>query len=200
MNVSILWVDDEIDLLRSHILFLEQKNYRVLTATNGEDALELVEQNDFDLVFLDENMPGLSGLQTLALIKETHPMLPVVMITKSEEENIMDQAVGAKIDDYLIKPVNPNQVLLSIKKHVHNRVLVNEKTTTDYRQAFGVLGQQIGMARTFKEWADIYKKLIQWGIQISESSDSNIGQVFQMQMSEANNEFGKFIKSLLQLV
>ena len=115
MNVSILWVDDEIDLLRSHILFLEQKNYQVLTATNGEDALELVEQNDFDLVFLDENMPGLSGLQTLALIKETHPMLPVVMITKSEEENIMDQAVGAKIDDYLIKPVNPNQVLLSIK-------------------------------------------------------------------------------------
>ena len=195
MNVSILWVDDEIDLLRSHILFLEQKNYRVLTATNGEDALELVEQNDFDLVFLDENMPGLSGLQTLALIKETHPMLPVVMITKSEEENIMDQAVGAKIDDYLIKPVNPNQVLLSIKKHVHNRVLVNEKTTTDYRQAFGVLGQQIGMARTFKEWADVYKKLIQWGIQISESSDSNIGQVFQMQMSEANNEFGKFIKN-----
>jgi hypothetical protein len=140
-------------------------------------------------------MPGLSGLQTLTLIKETNPLLPVVMITKSEEENIMDQAVGAKIDDYLIKPVNPNQILLSIKKNVHNRVLVNEKTTTDYQQAFGKIGQQIGMARTFNEWVDIYKKLTQWSLQISESSDSNIGQVFEMQMSEANNEFGKFIKN-----
>jgi CheY-like chemotaxis protein len=195
MSVSILWVDDEIDLLRSHILFLEQKDYRVITATNGEDALDLVANNDFDLVFLDENMPGLSGLQTLTLIKETNPMLPVVMITKSEEENIMDQAVGAKIDDYLIKPVNPKQILLSIKKNVHNRVLVNEKTTTDYQQAFGKIGQQIGMARSFSEWVDIYKKLTQWSLQISESSDSNIGQVFEMQMSEANNEFGKFIKN-----
>jgi CheY-like chemotaxis protein len=195
MTITILWVDDEIDLLRSHILFLEQKNYKVLTATNGDDALDLVAKNDFDLVFLDENMPGLTGLETLAKIKEISPSLPVVMVTKSEEENIMDQAVGAKINDYLIKPVNPNQILLSIKKHVHSRALESEKTTTDYQQAFGRIGQQIGMARTFNEWVEIYRKLTQWSIQISESTDTNIGEVFEMQMSEANNEFSKFIKN-----
>ncbi len=195
MKVKILWVDDEIDLLRSHIMFLEQKEYQVLTSTNGEDAIDMANKHDFDLVFLDENMPGLSGLETLTKIKETHPSLPVVMVTKSEEENIMDQAVGAKIDDYLIKPVNPKQILLSIKKHVHNRELISEKTTSDYQQAFGKIGQQIAFARTFNDWVDIYKKLTQWSIDISESSDGSIGEVFSMQMAEANNEFGKFIKN-----
>lgn len=195
MAVSILWVDDEIDLLKAHIIFLEQRDYTVATSTNGEDAIELVAARNFDLVFLDENMPGLSGLETLARIKEHKPNLPVVMVTKSEEESIMDQAVGAKIADYLIKPVNPKQILLSIKKHVHQHTLVSEKTTSDYQQAFGKLGMQISMARTFDDWVSIYRKLTQWSIQLTESSDTGIAEVFALQMSEANNEFGKFIKS-----
>lgn len=195
MKVSILWVDDEIDLLRPHILFLEQKGYSLQTATNGEDAMDMVKQSDFDLIFLDENMPGITGLETLTLIKEIRPSIPVVMITKSEEENIMDQAVGAKIADYLIKPVNPNQILLSIKKHVHSRDLETEKTTADYRSAFGQIGMQIGQANSFAQWSEIYRKLTQWSLQIGESSDESIGQVFSMQMAEANVEFGKFIKS-----
>ncbi|MDX9847031.1 MAG: bifunctional response regulator/alkaline phosphatase family protein [Tenuifilaceae bacterium] len=195
MAVSILWVDDEIDLLKAHIIFLEQREYKVTTATNGEDAIEMVADQNFDLVFLDENMPGLSGLETLARIKEHKPNLPVVMVTKSEEESIMDQAVGAKIADYLIKPVNPKQILLSIKKHVHQHTLVSEKTTSDYQQAFGKLGMQISMARTFDDWVSIYRKLTQWSIQLTETNDTGIAEVFALQMSEANNEFGKFIKS-----
>lgn len=195
MAVSILWVDDEIDLLKAHIIFLEQREYTVTTSTNGEDAIEMVADQNFDLVFLDENMPGLSGLETLARIKEHKPNLPVVMVTKSEEESIMDQAVGAKIADYLIKPVNPKQILLSIKKHVHQHTLVSEKTTSDYQQAFGKLGMQISMARTFDDWVSIYRKLTQWSIQLTETNDTGIAEVFALQMSEANNEFGKFIKS-----
>jgi CheY-like chemotaxis protein len=194
MAVSILWVDDEIDILRPHIIFLEQRDYRMVTASNGEDAIDLVANDNFDLIFLDENMPGLTGLETLARIKEIKPNLPVVMITKSEEESIMDQAVGAKIADYLIKPVNPKQVLLSIKKHVHQNVLISEKTTSDYQQAFGKIGMLINSARTFDDWTTIWRKLTQWSKQLAESSDPSIAQVFGMQMTEANNEFGKFIK------
>jgi CheY-like chemotaxis protein len=195
MAVSILWVDDEIEFLKPHIIFLEQRDYVVATATNGEDALDLVSSQNFDLVFLDENMPGLSGMETLARIKERKPNLPVVMVTKSEEESIMDEAIGAKIADYLIKPVNPKQILLSIKKHVHMHTLISEKTTSDYQQAFGRIGQQIGMANSFNEWVTIYRRLAQWGMQLAESNDSSISEVFTMQMAEANNEFGKFIKS-----
>ncbi len=195
MHVNILWVDDEIDLLRPHILFLEQKGYILSAATNGEDAMEMVKRNDYDLIFLDENMPGLSGLEVLSQIKVACPSVPVVMITKSEEENIMDQAVGSNIADYLIKPVNPNQILLSIKKHVHNRDLVTEKTTADYRTAFSKIGMEIGMASSFDEWSEVYRKLSQWRLQINESSDSSVAEIFAMQMTEANTEFGKFIKS-----
>ena len=195
MAVSILWVDDEIEFLNPHIIFLEQREYVVATATNGEDALDLVSTHNYDLVFLDENMPGLTGMETLARIKEIKPNLPVVMVTKSEEESIMDQAIGAKIADYLIKPVNPKQILLSIKKHVHQHTLISEKTTSDYQQAFGQLGQQIGMANSFDDWTRIYRKLSQWAMQLADSNDSGISEVFAMQMSEANNEFGKFIKS-----
>jgi DNA-binding response OmpR family regulator len=195
MNVSILWVDDEIDLLSPHILFLEQRSYDVATATNGDDALDLVAENDFDIVFLDENMPGISGLETLARIKEIKPNLPVVMVTKSEEESIMDQAVGAKISDYLIKPVNPKQILLSVKKHVHKDKLVSDKTTTDYQQAFGQIGMQINTARSFNDWTAIYRKLTQWSLQLTESTDPGIAELLSMQLSEANSEFGKFIKS-----
>lgn len=195
MNVSILWVDDEIDLLNPHILFLEQRGYDVATATNGDDALDLVAANDYDIVFLDENMPGISGLETLALIKDKKPNLPVVMVTKSEEESIMDQAVGAKISDYLIKPVNPKQILLSIKKHVHKDKLVSDKTTTDYQQAFGQIGMQINTARSFNDWTAIYRTLTQWSLLLTESKDPGIAELLTMQLTEANNEFGKFIKS-----
>ncbi len=193
MNIQILWVDDEIDLLRPHIIFLEEKGYALTTANSGNDAIDIIKNQNFDLVFLDENMPGLTGLQTLAIIKEIKPTLPVVMVTKSEEENIMDLAIGSKIADYLIKPVSPKQVLLAIKKNVHSKQLVTEKTTTDYRTEFGVIGQLIASANSFDNWVEIYKKLVTWSIQIAESSDPSIGQVLEMQWSEANNEYGKLL-------
>ena len=198
MKVKILWTDDEIDLLRPHIIFLEQKGYSILTANNGLDALDIVKTTDLDLVFLDENMPGLSGLDTLTQIKELKPALPVVMITKSEEENIMDQAIGAKISDYLIKPVNPKQILLSIKKNVHQRQLVTEKATADYRAEFGKITNLINAARNFKDWEDIFRKLVMWSIELTELNDPNVAQVFEYQKNEANTEFSKFIKNNYQ--
>lgn len=192
---SILWIDDEIDLLQAHILFLQQKGYNISTATNGTDAVEMVRSNPFDLVFLDENMPGLSGLETLPKIKEIKPLLPVVMVTKSEEENIMDMAVGSQIADYLIKPVNPMQVLLSIKKNVHAKDLITEKQLADYRVEFGVIGDNISRAKTAKDWADIHHKLVNWQIKMLDTTDPSMKQIFDMQMQEANGEFAKFIKN-----
>ena len=156
---KILWVDDEIDLLKPHILFLQGKGYDVVTSNNGYDAIDLASSQPFDLIILDEMMPGLTGLETLPRIKELRPMTPVIMVTKSEEENIMDKAVGSKIADYLIKPVNPNQVLLSIKKNVHSQQLVTEQTTADYRSEFGLIASSFASARTFADWVQIYKKL-----------------------------------------
>lgn len=198
MKVTILWVDDEIDLLKPYIIFLEQKGYSIVTTNNGIDALEMVGNTDLDLVFLDENMPGLSGLETLTKIKELKPALPVVMITKSEEENIMDLAVGSKIADFLIKPVNPNQILLSIKKNVHNRQLITDKTTSDYRTEFGKISLLINSAQNFNDWIDIYRKLVSWNIELSESNDPGIAQILELQRNGANNEFGKFIKNRYQ--
>jgi len=161
-QIHILWTDDEIDLLKPYILFLEEREYRVTTAANGADALSLVEENDFDLIFLDENMPGLSGLETLDRIKTITPSTPVVMITKSEEEDIMDEALGSKISDYLIKPVNPKQILLTIKKNIDTKRLVTEKTTSSYQSQFGQIGMQINSASTFSDWTDIYSRLVFW--------------------------------------
>lgn len=195
MQVSILWVDDEIDFLKAHVIFLEQKGYTVLTASSGNEALELVRANQFDLVFLDENMPGLSGLDTLPLIKELKPTLPVVMVTKSEEENIMDMAVGSQIADYLIKPVNPMQILLSIKKNVHAKDLINEKQVTDFRLEFSKVSQSISSARTTADWSDIYRKLVSWQMKLMDSSDASVKQIFDMLLAEANSEFAKFVKN-----
>lgn len=195
MKITILWVDDEIDFLQPHIIFLEQKGYAILTANNGQDALDVVRANDLDLVFLDENMPGLSGLETLTIIKELKPSLPVVMITKSEEENIMDQAIGSKIADYLIKPVSPKQVLLSIKKNIHNRQLVNEKTTADYRTEFGKISQLIDSAKDFNDWIEIYRKLVMWNLELAELNDQGVAQILEYQRTEANSQFAKFIKN-----
>ena len=190
---KLLWVDDEISLLRPHILFLEGKGYEVDTVTNGQDALDRCRATTYDLIFLDENMPGLSGLQTLALIKDICPTVPVVMITKSEEENIMDMAIGQKIADYLIKPVNPNQILLSLKKNLHRRDIVSEAAQTGYQQSFGKIGMQINDSLTATDWMELYRRLVYWELELSETN-SEMSEMLQMQKADANNGFAKFVK------
>lgn len=190
---SILWADDEIDLLKPHILFLRSKGYDPVTVNNGRDALELVESQHFDLVILDENMPGLTGLETLQRIKEISPQTPVIMITKSEEENIMDQAVGNNIADYLIKPVNPNQILLSIKKNLHSDKLVSQTAATDYRQEFGKLSMLIDGARDINDFYQVYEKLVNWELRLS-SAETNMDEMLKMQKADADSAFYKYVK------
>ena len=193
-EVRILWVDDEVDLLKSHVLFLRGKGYDVDTCNNGADAIEMVRTTPYDLIILDEMMPGMTGLETLPLIKEQRPTTPVIMVTKSEEESIMDKAIGSKIADYIIKPVNPNQVLLSIKKNVHSQQLVTERNTADYRAEFGRISSSLADARDFGEWCAIYKKLVNWEIELTDSTDDSIREILSYQENEADNEFGKFVK------
>ena len=193
-KIRILWTDDEIDLLKPYILFLEEKGYKVMTASNGDDAIDLVKNNHFDIVFLDEHMPGLSGIETLNIIKSFSSNLPVVMITKSEEENIMDAAIGSKIADYLIKPVNPNQILLIIKKNIETKKLITKETTSAYRSEFSKIGMKVNNASTFDDWVEIYKTLIYWELELEKSIDSGMNDIFNMQKSEADLGFGKFIK------
>ncbi|EWH14628.1 response regulator receiver protein [Cellulophaga geojensis KL-A] len=192
-KITILWVDDEIDLLKPHIIFLEKKNYQVITCQSGREALEELEGTKVDIVFLDENMPGISGLETLSEIKKTHTSLPVVMITKSEEELIMEEAIGSKIADYLIKPVNPNQILLSLKKSLDHSRLISEKTTSNYQQEFRKISMDLSMVNSYEEWVDLYKKLIHWELQLEEIEDSGMFEILESQKIEANNQFGKFI-------
>jgi len=189
----ILWADDEIDLLSPYTLFLEEKGYELVTATNGKDAIELVQNENFDIVFLDENMPGLTGLETLAQIKEINSNIPVVMITKSEEENIMDMAIGNKIADYLTKPVNPSQILLSLKKNIHKKEIVTEHATSTYRSEFGQIGMQINDSLTYTDWVEVYKKLVYWELELAEA-DNGLDEMLRMQKDEANSTFAKFIK------
>lgn len=193
--ISILWADDEIDLLKPHIMYLEDKNYKVTAAKSGDEALEILENNQFDLIFLDENMPGLSGLETLTIIKEKFPNTPVIMITKSEEESIMEEAIGAKIADYLIKPVNPSQILLAIKKNIDTSRLVEEKTTRDYQQEFRNISTSLASSLNKKEWYEIYKKLIYWELELDHSGDESVEQILAMQKTEANTQFFRFVKS-----
>jgi CheY-like chemotaxis protein len=192
-NGKILWVDDEIELLKAHILFLEKKGYEVVTVSNGTDAIEECQQQSFDLVMLDEMMPGLTGLETLQRIKQITPATPVVMCTKSEEENIMDQAIGSKIADYLIKPVNPMQILLTLKKNIHKREIVTEVTQTGYQQNFSKIGMQINDSYTLEDWKEVYKRLVYWELELSET-DSEMSDLLKMQKAEANNGFAKFIR------
>lgn len=194
-KLSILWTDDEIDLLKPHILFLQEKGYDVVTASNGHDALELITKRNFEIVFLDENMPGLSGLETLERIKNMRPQLPVVMITKSEEEAIMEQAIGSKIADYLIKPVNPNQILLSLKKNLDNKRLISEKTNSVYQQEFRNIGMALNDRMNYKEWAEMYKKLIYWELELEKSKDEGMYEILTMQKNEANMQFSRFVES-----
>lgn len=189
----LLWVDDEVNMLKAHLIFLEKKGYEVVTTTNGYDAIELCQQMDFDLVLLDENMPGLSGLETLQRIKDIRPDLPVVMVTKSEEENIMNQAIGAKIADYLIKPVNPNQILLTLKKNIHKSEIVAEAAQTGYRQDFSRIGTQISDSLTPEEWKDVYRRLVHWELEPA-LSGGPMGEMLAMQKEEANQAFAKFVR------
>ena len=192
-NGTLLWIDDEIELLRAHILFLKGKDYEVDTATNGRDALDRLREQNYDLILLDENMPGLTGLETLNLIKEVRPAIPVVMVTKSEEEDIMNQAIGAKIADYLIKPVNPSQILLTLKKNIHKRDIITETTNTNYQQNMGRIAMQINDASTAEDWAEVYKNLVYWELEL-EHADNNMSEMLRMQKEEANNLFARFVR------
>lgn len=194
-KIKILWVDDEIDLLRPHIIFLEQKGYEVLTSNNGDDAIEMIRENPYDIIFLDEQMPGISGIETLEGIKNLYPNLPVVMITKSEEEAIMEDAIGSNIADYLIKPVNPNQILLCLKKNLENKKLMGEKATFTYQQEFRNIGMEISGKLNYEEWVDIYKKLTRWEVELEKSEDESIKEVLNMQKEEANQIFAKFLEN-----
>lgn len=192
-NGYLLWADDEIELLKAHIIFLEKKGYEVVTVTNGVDAIEECRRHTFDLVLLDEMMPGLSGLETLQKIKEIQPAVPVVMVTKSEEENIMDQAIGSKIADYLIKPVNPHQILLTLKKNIHRREIVTEVTQSSYQQSYQALAEQISSSSSLDEWKNIYRSLVHWELELS-STDSSMTDMLAMQKEEADKGFARFIR------
>ena len=190
---KILWVDDEIESLQSQKLFLESKGYEVQTLTNGFDAIDYVKENPIDVVLIDETMPGITGLETLAKIKEVSQQIPIVLITKNETENLMNDAIGSQISDYLIKPVNPNQVLLSLKKILDNKRLVAEKTTTAYQQQFRNLFMALNSNPDYNEWMEIYKKLVYWELEMEKSDSPEMQEVLQSQKSEANTEFFKFI-------
>jgi CheY-like chemotaxis protein len=192
-KIKILWTDDEVEALKPHIFFLQEKGYEIDTSSNGNDAIDLVRQNRYDLIFLDENMPGLSGIETLRLIREIRTDIPVVMITKSEEEDLMETAIGSEIADYLIKPVKPKQVLLAIKKILDQRRLVTEKTTTDYRQEFSRISNMISSASTHGDWCELYKKIVFWESELEKSTDPGMGEILRMQENDANNSFSKFM-------
>ncbi|MEK6451098.1 MULTISPECIES: PglZ domain-containing protein [Myroides] len=193
-KINILWVDDEVDLLKPHILFLEKKNYAVSTCTNGQDAIEMFKEHDFDIVFLDENMPGLSGLETLNEIKAIKNNTPIIMITKSEEEYIMEEAIGAKISDYLIKPVNPNQILLSLKKNLDDSRLISEKSSLSYQKEFRNISMDLMQARDYEDWISIYRKLLYWEQKLENIEDQSLISILDTQKAEANSLFGKFVE------
>lgn len=195
MQVKILWADDEIDVLKPHILFLEQKGYSVSTVNNGAEAVDISRSEDFDIIFLDENMPGISGLEALTRIKEDKPSTPVVMITKSEEEHIMEEAIGNKIADYLIKPVNPNQILLTIKKNLDKGKLVSQATNANYQQEFRQLGMLLNSRMDALEWKELYQKLVYWELELEKIEDAGMREILEMQKKEANTQFCRFIEN-----
>ncbi|MGZ5244384.1 MAG: T9SS response regulator signal transducer PorX [Bacteroidia bacterium] len=194
MNGKILWADDEIELLKPHILFLKDKGYEITQSKSGDEAIEQAQETHFDIVFLDENMPGLSGLETLVKIKAIQPDVPIVMITKSEEEFLMDDAIGSQISDYLIKPVNPKQILLSIKKLLENKRLVSEKVTTQYQQDFAQLSMRVNENLDAEEWIDVYKKIVHWDMELSKSAAEGMRFVLDTQKTEANGNFARFVE------
>lgn len=193
MNGRLLWVDDEIELLKAHIIFLEKKGYEVATASNATDAIDACRRENFDLVLLDEMMPGITGIEALPIIKDIQPSTPIVMVTKSEEEDIMEQAIGSKIADYLIKPVNPNQILLTLKKNIHSKQIVAEVTQSGYQQDFANLSMMINSCHTWNDWTEVYRRIVHWEIELS-GTDSNMLEMLEQQKEEANNQFAKYIR------
>jgi len=194
-KVKILWADDEIDLLRPQLFFLEKKGYEVIQVTNGHDALDALEaDNTIEVVFLDESMPGITGLETLEKIRQTNKVVPIVMITKNEAEDIMEQALGSQIADYLIKPVNPNQILLSLKKIIDNKRLISEKTAVDYQQEFRNIAMEINSGLDTEEWNNLYKRIIDWELKLDKSDNEQMRDILDMQKKEANASFCKYIK------
>lgn len=194
MAIKILWIDDEIELLKPHVMFLEKKGYETQMINNAIDALEIIPHENFDAVLIDENMPGMSGLEALQKIKEIKPQLPIVMITKNEEEHIMEEAIGAHIADYLIKPVNPNQILLSLKKILDRNKIITEKAVGNYQQEFRNIAMDIMNARDYEDWKDIYKKLVFWELELENITDNQMSSILQNQKQEANIGFFKFIE------
>ncbi|MEX0967804.1 MAG: bifunctional response regulator/alkaline phosphatase family protein [Bacteroidia bacterium] len=194
-KIKILWADDEIDLLKPHILFLETKGFEVTAVTNGAEAVEEATDKFYSLIFLDENMPGMTGLETLYKIKRIRPEVPVVMITKSEEEMVMEDAIGSQISDYLIKPVNPKQILLTVKKLVDTKRLVSEKITLNYQQDFRELSMSVNEQLNAEEWMDVYRKLVHWDIELEKSDDETMKDVLVTQKSEANSNFSRFVEN-----
>lgn len=190
----ILWADDEIDILKPHIMFLEGKDYKVVGVNSGNEALEEVENNAFDVVFLDENMPGLNGIETLQRIKAIRPHLPVIMITKSEEEHIMEEAIGSKINDYLIKPVNPNQILLAVKKVLDGRRLISEQAMSSYQREFREIGMKLMDRMEVSDWYDVYGRLVHWDLELGKSEDQSMQDILSMQFEDANRQFGKHVE------
>ena len=197
-NIHILWVDDEIDLLKPHILFLESKNYQISKATNGRDAIDFIKEENYDIVLLDENMPGLTGLETLTEIKNIQSNLPVIMITKSEEEYLMEEAIGSKISDYLIKPVNPKQILSSLKKNLDHSRLITQKTTASYQQEFQKISMGLAMINSYEGWIELYHKLTHWELELETIEDIGMLGILESQKQEANSLFFKFIKKNYQ--
>lgn len=191
-SYQILWADDEIDLLKPHILFLESKGYQVTPVLSGTDAIAAVQEQYFDLIFLDENMPGLTGLDALQKLKEVRPYIPIVMVTKSEEEQLMNQAIGGKIADYLIKPVNPKQLLLSLKKNLHQSSIINEATTSNYRQEFAQIGAALSDRLNIEEWKELYRRLVYWETEL-ENGDEQMSELLEMQKAEAGRLFSRFV-------
>lgn len=194
MHTKILWADDEIDLLKPHILFLQEKGYEVATVNNGSEAVDKVNETDFDVIFLDENMPGITGLEALSEIKKVKPHTPVIMITKSEEESIMEEAIGGQIADYLIKPLNPNQILLSLKKNLDQKRIISETTSTKYQQEFRQLSMKLNDRLDWQDWIDVYDELVNWEMKLQHSEDEGIQEILRMQKSEATGQYSKYIE------
>lgn len=192
--INILWIDDEIDLLKVHILLLEERGFVVKTSNNAEDGFEIIKKNKFDIVFLDENMPGTSGLEILPRIKREFPNLPIIMVTKREEEDVMDDAIGSKVDGYLIKPVKPNQILLAIKQNVQQKDILGEKTIQKYQTDFRELADKIYLAQNFQEWTDIYKNIVFWELELEKANLPQMIEILQEQKVDANKHFSKFIQ------
>jgi len=191
---KILWVDDEIELLRSHIIFLEERGYMVEKVTNADDAIALISQQNFDMVLLDEMMPGKDGLTALGEIKESHPFLPVVMVTKSEEESLMEDAIGSKIDDYLTKPVNPSQVLLTCKRILESKKITAERISRDYISEFNEISQSLLGPLDWRDWIKIQTRLSEWEVETDQHRDLGLKQTLRDQERECNVEFAKFVE------